>query len=305
MTTTAKITTDSTASTDATPAPPTAVRSGTLQVPGATLYYEVRGSGPVLLLIPGGAGDAGLYEGMAGLLVAAGYTVVSYDQRGLSRSPLDAPEPAGQRVEVWREDARAVLDAVLPAGERAYVFGCSSGAIVALALLAAHPGRLHRVVAHEPPLVELLADPAPYRTRFAETRELLRTRGIGPAMARFTGQPEREEPGTRDSAAPELELPDSIRQMASRMTANMPVFLEHVLCSFSSSTPDLDGLRAAVGQLVLAVGEESDGQEELVGPARRLAELTGAPQAVFPGGHVGCVQRPEECAERLIGILRA
>jgi hypothetical protein len=30
------------------------MKTGTLQVPGASLYYEVRGSGPVLLMIPGG-----------------------------------------------------------------------------------------------------------------------------------------------------------------------------------------------------------------------------------------------------------
>ncbi len=32
----------------------TSYRKETLDVPGATLYYEVRGSGPVLLLMPGG-----------------------------------------------------------------------------------------------------------------------------------------------------------------------------------------------------------------------------------------------------------
>ena len=40
-----------------------APRTGTLKVPGATLHYETRGSGPVLLLVTGGAGDAGLYAG--------------------------------------------------------------------------------------------------------------------------------------------------------------------------------------------------------------------------------------------------
>lgn len=34
------------------------MRSGTLDVPGATLYYEVCGAGPVLLLLPGSGGDA-------------------------------------------------------------------------------------------------------------------------------------------------------------------------------------------------------------------------------------------------------
>ncbi|MER8042523.1 alpha/beta hydrolase [Streptomyces sp. NPDC094032] len=274
--------------------------TATVPVPGATLRYETRGTGPVLLLIPGGAGDAGLYEGMADLLAAAGYTVVSYDQRGLSRSPLHGPL-TDQRVEEWAEDARAVLDAVAPdAAEPAYVYGGSSGAIVALALLAAHPGRIRRLVAHEPPLVELLADPGPYRAHFAEVRELHRTRGLGPAMARFAETPD----GRRPESASRGELPPAIRPMASRMGANMPVFLEHVLCPFSSSAPDLDGLRAAAGKLVLGVGRESDGQEALVGPARRLAELTGAVTVVFPGGHLGCVERPEEFAEVLLTAMR-
>ncbi|MFF0751075.1 alpha/beta fold hydrolase [Streptomyces sp. NPDC004267] len=276
------------------------VNAGTVKVPGATLRYEVRGSGPVLLLIPGGAGDAGLFEGMADLLAAVGHTVVSYDQRGLSRSPLDGPA-GDQRVAEWAADALAVLDDTAP-GEEAYVFGSSSGAIVALALLAAHPDRVRRVVAHEPPLVELLADPAPYRSHFAEVRELHRTQGLGPAMARFAETPDGRKPdGQRQSG----ELPAAIRPMASRMAANMPVFLEHVLCPFSSSAPDLDGLRAAAGKLVLGIGRESGAHEALVGPARRIAELTGAATVEFPGGHVGCVEHPEEFAGQLVDALTA
>jgi pimeloyl-ACP methyl ester carboxylesterase len=59
-----------------------------LEVPGAHLHYEVRGSGPVLLLIPGGAMDGGLFAGMVEPLTAD-YTVVTYDPRGLSRSTFD------------------------------------------------------------------------------------------------------------------------------------------------------------------------------------------------------------------------
>lgn len=277
---------------------------GHLRVPGATLRYETRGTGPVLLLIPGGAGDAGMFEGMADLLADAGHTVVSYDQRGLSRSPLHVPL-TDQRVEDWGADALAVLDAVSPDGEPAYVFGSSSGAIVGLALLAARPDRVRRLVAHEPPLVELLADPAPYRAHFAEVRELHRTKGLGAAMARFAETPDGRKP---EGEQADTELPPSIRPMAARMGANMPVFLEHVLCPFSSSAPDLDGLRAAAGKLVLGVGRESAGQEAqeaLTGPARRIAELTGAVIVDFAGGHLGCVTHPEEFAKQLLDALTA
>ncbi|MEO3786223.1 alpha/beta hydrolase [Actinocorallia sp. B10E7] len=269
---------------------------GTLKVPGATLHYEQRGSGPVLLLIPGGSADAGLYAAMTADL-AAHYTVVSYDPRGLSRSPLDGPL-TDQRVEEWSDDAHRLLELLSPDGP-ASVLGCSSGAIVATDLLARHPERLRRVVAHEPPLLELLEDPAPHRALFAEVRDLFRKEGIGPAMARFS-----EGLGGGDRPAEQAtELPPEIQEMAPRMHANMPVFLEHMLCQFSSTVPDLPALRASAGKLVPAAGTESRGQEPLYGPAARLADLLGVPMAEFPGGHLGAVERPKEFAERLLTAL--
>ncbi|MGW7019719.1 alpha/beta fold hydrolase [Streptomyces decoyicus] len=271
--------------------PPT---TGTLTVPGATLRYEKRGSGPVLLLIPGGAADAGVYEGMAPDL-ASRYTVISYDPRGLSRSSLEEPL-SDQRVEVWSDDAHRLLSALAPDGE-ACVLGSSSGAVVALDLLARHPGKLRRVVAHEPPLVELLDDPAPHRALFAEVRETFRLRGAGPAMARFS-----EGLGGRP-AEPATELPPGIQEMAARMHANLPVFLEHILCPFTATTPDVPALRAAAHKLVLAVGRDSRTQEPLYGPATRLAALLGRPAVEFPGGHVGCTEHPREFAAQLLRVL--
>src|SRR5437764_11263940 len=92
-------------------------REKTLKVPGATLYYEVRGSGPVLLCIPGGPTDAGMFTDLAGRL-AGDFTVVSYDPRGHSRSPLDG-EPENVPVSVQADDAAAILSAM--GNEPAYV----------------------------------------------------------------------------------------------------------------------------------------------------------------------------------------
>ncbi|MDV9188777.1 alpha/beta hydrolase [Streptomyces sp. SR27] len=180
---------------------------------------------------------------------------------------------------------------------------------MALGLLARHPGRLRRVVAHEPPLLGLLAEPAPHQALFAEVRATARTAGVGPATARFAeglgggaeggGGPTEEERHREPT-----ELPPSIREMAGRMTANMPFFLEHMLCPFSSSAPETDGLRAAADKLVLGVGVTSAGQEPLVGPAARPAELTGVGTTEFPGGHLGCTEHPAEFAEALLTALR-
>jgi pimeloyl-ACP methyl ester carboxylesterase len=44
---------------------PTTTDVTTVTVPGATLYVEVRGSGPVLLCITGGPTDAGMFTDLA------------------------------------------------------------------------------------------------------------------------------------------------------------------------------------------------------------------------------------------------
>ncbi|MEV6668901.1 alpha/beta hydrolase [Streptomyces sp. NPDC051162] len=269
--------------------------TGTLAVPGATLYYETRGSGPVLLLIPGGAGDAGLYEGIARDL-AAHYTVVSYDPRGLSRSPLDGPL-TDQRVDVWSDDARRLLDLLSPDRE-ACVLGNSSGAIVALDLLARHPERLRRVVAHEPPLVEVLEDPAPHRALFAEVRDLFCEEGLGAAMARFS-----EDLGDDRSTEEATELPPEIQEMLPRMHANFPVFLKHMLCPFSGTAPDIAALHRASDRLVLAAGRDSRAQIPLHGPAARLSDLLGTDLVEFKGGHLGCTEHPKDFAKQLLTVL--
>src|SRR5437764_14057796 len=94
-----------------------------LRVPGATLSYEVRGKGPLLLLIPGGGNDSHVFEGISRHLVDR-YSVVIYDRRGLSQSILDDTEEE-QRVETHSDDAHHLLKALCSAYEPAYVLGSS------------------------------------------------------------------------------------------------------------------------------------------------------------------------------------
>src|SRR5262245_44764768 len=103
----------------------TETKTATLKVPGARLDYEVTGAGPILLMISGAPADAGGFAAIAGQL-ADRYTVVTYDWRGASRSPLDEPpgeDPDGLPMQVHGDDAERLLAAL---GARpAYVLGCS------------------------------------------------------------------------------------------------------------------------------------------------------------------------------------
>lgn len=62
-----------------------------LEVPGARLYYEVRGAGPLILLIPGANGDATGFPPFADQL-ATDFMVITYDRRGYTRSVLDGAQ---------------------------------------------------------------------------------------------------------------------------------------------------------------------------------------------------------------------
>jgi pimeloyl-ACP methyl ester carboxylesterase len=128
------------------------MQSDTIAVPDGTLYYELRGAGPVLLVIPGG--PAGKFTALAELL-ADRYTVVTYDCRGSSRSSHDG-SPEELTVERHADDAHRLLEVV--GAEPAHVLGTSGGAIYGLDLAARYPDRVDTLVAHEPPLSALLPD---------------------------------------------------------------------------------------------------------------------------------------------------
>ncbi|WP_017593091.1 alpha/beta fold hydrolase [Nocardiopsis potens] len=280
--------------------------TGTLPVPGADLHYEVRGRGPLLVLVPGGAGDAGMYAGLLPHL-ADSYTVLTFDPRGFTRSPVRGPG-GDQRPEVWADDVGLLIERFSP-GEPARVVGNSSGAIVALHLLSRRPGLVRRVVAHEPPLLRLLPDPEPHRRLFAEVRDVFRADGADAAMARFSAGLDGGRGGHGGGRVPEEEeppaagLPPEIREAAARMRENTGVFLGRMLVPFSSSLPDLDVLAANAGRLALAAGRDSRSQVPLYGPARALADRLGCAFAEFPGGHLAAVEIPGDFARRLLPLL--
>ncbi|MBH5333717.1 alpha/beta hydrolase [Streptomyces pactum] len=259
---------------------------GTLRVNGATLHYEVRGQGPLLLLIPGGTGGAASLATVAADL-ADTYTVVSYDPRGMSRSVLDDPE-AEQRVEEHAEDAFRLLDALSP-DEPGRVFGASSGAITALHLLSTHPERLERVIAHEPPVVEVLPDAAAHRALLARVQDTFRDQGLMPAMAVFAAGMRKDG----DTTESETELPPQAAEQAEQIMRDLPYFLGRIVPSFMSYVPDIHRLKALSDRLVLAGGQDSRG-ELPYRPAAFLAERLGTGLLHFPGGHIGLTTHPTE-----------
>ncbi len=82
----------------------------TLPVPGATLHYDTTGSGPVVLLIPGGPEDAAKFAGMRDR-PAERFSVLTFDPRGMSRSTVERPD-RDISVETFADHAHRLLAAV-------------------------------------------------------------------------------------------------------------------------------------------------------------------------------------------------
>ncbi|MEC3917603.1 alpha/beta fold hydrolase [Nocardia sp. CDC160] len=272
------------------------IRSDTLRVPGATLYYEVRGDGPLVLFIPGGGGDAGTVDPIAELLEDR-FTVASLDPRGYSRSVLDGPQVT-QRVEVQSDDVYRLLCHL--GEEPVFVVGGSSGGIVGLDLLARHPERVARLVVHEPPLFAVLPDADEQLAMVEEVDTLLRTEGLAAANARFLtaiGNAMKPSPAVDD-------LPQRTADMWARLMKNGPLMMEYEFREFTSHRPDFAALSAVADKLVLAVGRETRGLLPSR-PAVEIARRLGLEVTEFPGAHNGMRTEAPEIAEQLAEIFTA
>src|SRR5215469_4114511 len=152
----------------------------TLDVPGARLYYERRGSGPLLLVIGSPMDSTGFAPVAASL--ADRYTVVTYDPRGIGHSTRE-DTAADVTPQQQADDVHRLLSEL---GEPpAQVFGSSGGASVGLALVAAHPGHVHTLVAHEPPVIDLLPDRDQARTQMQDVYDTYLADGPDKAFQKF------------------------------------------------------------------------------------------------------------------------
>lgn len=293
----------------------TQTKTATLKVPGASLYYEIIGSGPLLLMIPGAPADAGAFAVIAGQL-ADRYTVVTYDWRGSSRSPLDEPPGDlhdGLPMQVQGDDAGQLLAAL--ADGPAYVLGCSGGALTGLDLAARHPEQVDTLVAHEPPAWNLLPDSGGWRATFQRVYETYRSDGAGPAMHQFIaaavrtgGPPPASEPGpSGEEQVPPMpdmtQMPPEMADEMARMQVNSQFLFAHLLPTAIGHVPDIAALRAASPRIVVGAGDASAGQMPHLA-ALALADRLGVTPVGFPGDHQGFATLPGPFADTVHKALR-
>jgi pimeloyl-ACP methyl ester carboxylesterase len=281
-------------------------QTGTIRTDGATLYYERRGTGPALVMISGGGGDAAYYSGVGDRL-ADEYTVLSYDRRGHSRSTVDDP---AKQLDMAEQSADAV--AVLRHNDfaKALVFGGSGGALIGLDLAARHGEVIEGLIAHEPPVFAHLSKEA--LDTFDDIKRIAVREGPWPAYARFVTSLDRPDSPAllhnptgrrliaglmRAGAAVGKRGPNGLRDIG-RLLGNGKYLITNELMPFYDFVPDYEALAAVEFPIVLAAGAGSRRFYPGQG-ADEVAKRLGAPVVEFPGMHAGYLEEPADFAVTL------
>ncbi len=287
-----------------------------LAVPGGELYYEVRGSGPLLLVV-GQPMTSAPFAPVADLL-AADHTVVTYDPHGVGQSTVDDPTlPVTPEIE--GDDLALIIEKV--GGGPADVFGSSGGAVAGLALAAHHPETVRTLIAHEPPVTELVADAPHVRAVIDDMEDAYREGGSGAAWGKFISLVMYSGPVPEDGVPPATWPPpgaeDAGDEQASesdgstgaapeppseKQQADDELFFLRMLKPFTRYEPKVDQLRSGAPRVVIAIGEAS--REELASrSAVALAERLGQAPVVFPGDHGGFMADPAAFAAKIREVL--
>lgn len=281
-----------------------------LDVPGATLVYDVRGPLPTAdgqppLVLIGQPMDASGFGTLASHFTDR--TVVTYDPRGIGRSTRDDGRTTHD-PRVQADDLHALVTA-LGAGP-VDLFGSSGGAVTALAWVTAHPQDVRTLVAHEPPILGVLPDADEARTVAARIDAAYQERGWGWGMAAFIAFTSWQGPFPGDFLT-ELPDPATFGMPGEDDGSRDDPLMSGASAPVTAYEPDVDALRAAPTRIVLAAGIESEGIVTWR-TTHALAERLGAQVAVFPSNHGGFLGdefgmpgQPEAFAARLREVLGA
>ena len=257
----------------------------TLNVPGATITYDVReaedGTGAPPLMLIGSPMDASGFATLAAHFPDR--TLVTYDPRGSARSNKDDPS-----TESTPEQHADDLHRIIAAVDRGPVdlFASSGGAVNALALVARHPEQVRTLVAHEPPAAQVLPDREAALAAAASIHETYMRDGFGPAMGKFIALAAHSGPIPDDFAAQPAPDPAAFGMPTGDDGGRDDVLFAQNMISCTHHEHDFDALRAAPTRVVLAAGAESEAQFPRRA-AEAVAERLGTEAVIFPSNHGG------------------
>ena len=232
--------------------------------------------------------------------------MITYDPRGLGRS-----KRKDGRVDnvptIQADDVHAVIG-TLGVGP-VEMFASSSGAVTALALVAAYPSDVSLLVAHEPPLAPVRPDAEAAERAVSRFRDAYIANGWGVGMAAFVAMTAWRGEFTEDYFAQPAPDPAQFGMPTRDNGSRDDPLLRERSAAITGYRPDFDALRAVPTRIVIGVGEESMGI--FTGRASgATAERLGHKATIFPshhggfvGGDSGYAGQPEVFARKLRAVL--
>ena len=235
-------------------------------------------------------------------------TVVTYDPRGAGRSQRTDGATESTPLE-HADDLHRLISAL--GAEPVDAFATSGGAVNALAMVARHPEQIRILVAHEPPVAQVLPDRDAIMAAAEDIHATYLRSGLGPAMAKFIALVMIEGPVPADFASRPAPDPAMFGlPTEDDGTRNDPLVGQNIV-SGNAFEPDFDALRGASTRIVFAVGTESG--QQITGRATvAVAARLGSTPVTFPGGHdaflggeYGRTGEPDAFAAKLHDVLAA
>ena len=265
-------------------------------VNGVEIWYELSGSGPLLVQI-GGAVSGHEGYGAVTPAMAEHFTVLDYDHRGYGLSE----RPPGQEytVELWVDDLAGLLDALEI--KRLHVHGGSMGGFVASRFASKYPDRVEKLVIGG----AVAKCDRMSRTQFAIWKALAAAYGVASeelALHLTTHAFSRDYlDSLGDAAVAEM-------QEVTARNATLEVF--SAACDLMITTDTRAELARITAEALIMVGDQDVITPLDAGPdgagARFMAErISHAELYILEGcGHGNLVERAAESIEVIIDFLR-
>ncbi len=261
-------------------------QTGWADINGASLYYEIAGQGPALVLGHAGFVDHRMWDEQFHAF-AQHYRVVRYDRRGFGNSK-PAPGPFSHRRDLY--ELLRFLGI-----ERAHLIGCSMGGGMMIDFCLEHPEMATSLVLVSSALggYQFQGEmPQPLQELFAALQAQDLHRAAGLAVRIWIDGPQR----TPDQV--DARIRERAREMSLTALPNVFVNEEPL------EPPAIERLHEIVAPPLVVVGELDDSSVKEIADLL-AARIQRAQKVSIPGAaHLLNMEKPEEFNQQVLGFLR-